>query len=94
MRIVIETDDRTSAAATQPAIELGKSEVIDAGQPAVELLEAVNAAASTPGESLSYRGGTDGGGPSPELMQAVQGAESPRGAPGLYIVNGGPAASA
>lgn len=95
MRIVIETDDRASAAtATQPAIELGKSEVFDAGQPPAELLEAVNSAASPPGETMSYRSGTDGGGPSPELMQAVQGAESPRGALGLYIVNGGPAATA
>ena len=49
MRIVIDTDDRASAAAaTQPAIELGKSEVFDAGQPPAELLEAVNSAASPP----------------------------------------------
>ena len=94
MRIVIETDDRAGAAATQPAIELSKGEVIDAGQPAAELLAAVNSVASRPGESVSYGGGTDGGGPSAELMQAVQGADSPRGAPGLYIVNGGPASSA
>ena len=94
MRIVIETDDRAGAAATQPAIELSKGEVIDAGQPAAELLEAVNSAASRPGESVSYAGGTDGGGPSPELMLAVQGAELPRGTPELYIVNGGPASSA
>jgi hypothetical protein len=100
MRIVIETDDRAGAAATQPAIEqpaieLSKSEVSDAGQPAAELLEAVNAAALRPGESGSYGSGTDGGEPSSELMQAVQGAESPsHGAPGLYIVDGGPASNA
>lgn len=94
MRIVIETDDRVSAAASQPANELGRSDASDAGQPAAELLEAVSAAASRPGESVSYGGGTDGGGPSPELMQAVQGAESSsRGASGLYIVNGGPASN-
>jgi hypothetical protein len=95
MRIVIETDDRAGAAATQPAIELSKGgDVIDAGQPAAELLAAVSSAASMPGESVSYGGGSDGGRPSPELMLAVQGAESPRGTPELYIVNGGPASSA
>ena len=94
MRIVIETDDRANAAATQPDIELSRGETIDAGQPAAELLEAVNSAASRPGESVSYGGATDGGAPSPDLMQAVQGVDSPRGTPGLYVVNGGPAANA
>ena len=72
MRIIIETEEKTTIAAAPISTEPGRADAINGGAPAASLFQSVAATATTLTETGNLAEGIDAGKPPEFLVQALQ----------------------
>jgi hypothetical protein len=77
MRLIIETDEKTTTASAPISTEPSRGDAIDGGAPAASLFQSVTGTATSRTESGNFGDGIDGGKPPEFLVQALKSAASP-----------------
>ena len=91
MRLIIETDEKTTTAAAPISTEPSRNDAIDGGAPSASLFQSVTATATTRTETGNFGDGIDGGKPPEFLVQALKSAASPARSTGSENSDGGAA---
>jgi len=91
MRLIIETEEKSTIAAAPISTESGRGDAIDGGAPAASLFQSMTANATPRTESGNFGEGIDGGKPPEFLVQALKSAASPAKSTGSEGSDGGAA---